>query len=325
MNCKRRQPKLGNMVAQLICLFIVLAAWPAAAQTVTYVHTDALGSVVAKTDENGNVVARYDYEPYGAPVGAQVNDGPGYTGHVSDSATGLSYMQQRYMDPQLGVFLSVDPIGAASDPVVFFNRYKYATNNPYKFTDPDGRCAKVTGSNICGGGGVASAMLATSVRSPLDIGARAESGSPNRSTLSVQAGRSSKAQAGANLGGYRNLLKPNFETEAVAAYGAGMRYTRDWKTKKDALGIVMIGVGAHGGPGSGITGLPSLDVVKAGYNWGGKDSPVDIVANFKVAAMGVSVTYDPGTGLDATATASPSIGAYTGISFMFDDTLVPDK
>jgi len=98
-----------------------------------------LGSVVAESDANGNVIKRYDYEPYGAVVGGQVTDGPGYTGHVSDAATGLSYMQQRYMDPQLGVFLSVDPVTAYQQPVGQFNRYRYANGNPYKFTDPDGR------------------------------------------------------------------------------------------------------------------------------------------------------------------------------------------
>jgi len=36
---------------------------------------------------------------------------------VSDAATGLSYMQQRYMDPPLGVFLSVDPVTAYDPPV----------------------------------------------------------------------------------------------------------------------------------------------------------------------------------------------------------------
>ncbi|CAM0122542.1 hypothetical protein SMG44B_30363 [Stenotrophomonas maltophilia] len=30
-------------------------------------------------------------------VGGQATDGPGYTGHVSDSVTGLSYMQQRWI------------------------------------------------------------------------------------------------------------------------------------------------------------------------------------------------------------------------------------
>jgi RHS repeat-associated protein len=124
------------------CALVAGLSWlaPASAQTtVRYLHTDALGSVVAKTDANGNVIERMTYEPYGDVVGEDLTDGPGYTGHVSDAATGLSYMQQRYMDPQLGMFLSVDPVTAYQMPVDQFNRYRYANGNPYKFTDPDGR------------------------------------------------------------------------------------------------------------------------------------------------------------------------------------------
>ena len=123
----------------LICLGLSPSAM--SQTTVTYIHTDALGSVVAESDANGNVIKRYDYEPYGSLVGRQLGDGPGYTGHVSDSATGLSYMQQRYMDPHLGVFLSVDPVTAYEQPLGHFNRYRYANGNPYRFTDPDGRDA----------------------------------------------------------------------------------------------------------------------------------------------------------------------------------------
>ncbi|EQM86254.1 hypothetical protein L681_05870 [Stenotrophomonas maltophilia MF89] len=136
--------KLGALGSWLCCVLLIgfgLSPAAIAQETVTYIHTDALGSVVAESDANGNVIKRYDYEPYGAVVGGQVTDGPGYTGHVSDSATGLSYMQQRYMDPQLGVFLSVDPVTAYEQPVGQFNRYRYANGNPYKFTDPDGRNA----------------------------------------------------------------------------------------------------------------------------------------------------------------------------------------
>jgi len=107
----------------LICVGVLPNA---GAQTVTYIHTDALGSVVAESEESGNVVKRYDYEPYGVVVGEQTWDGPGYAGHVSDSATGLSYMQQRYMDPQLGMFLSTDPVTAYQRPIEQFNRYRYA-------------------------------------------------------------------------------------------------------------------------------------------------------------------------------------------------------
>jgi len=49
------------------------------------------------------------------------------------------YMQQRYYDPVVGRFLSVDPVTADSVTGSNFNRYWYANNNPYRFTDPDGR------------------------------------------------------------------------------------------------------------------------------------------------------------------------------------------
>jgi hypothetical protein len=49
-------------------------------------------------------------------------------------------MQQRYYDPAIGRFLSVDPVGPLADPINHFGRYHYGLNNPYRFTDPDGRC-----------------------------------------------------------------------------------------------------------------------------------------------------------------------------------------
>lgn len=63
--------KLGAVGAWLcFVLLLGLAAVPtASAQTVTYIHTDALGSVVAKSYANGNVIERITYEPYGAIVG----------------------------------------------------------------------------------------------------------------------------------------------------------------------------------------------------------------------------------------------------------------
>lgn len=134
--------KLGAFGTWLCWVLLIgLGVSPAAmAQTtVTYIHTDALGSVVAESDANGNVIKRYDYEPYGAVVGGEVTDGPGYTGHVSDSATGLSYMQQRYYDPLMGRFLSLDPVAPDASSGGKFNRFAYALGNPYKFVDPDGR------------------------------------------------------------------------------------------------------------------------------------------------------------------------------------------
>ena len=110
----------------------------ASTRTVTYVHTDTLGSPVAKTNANGDVISRTRYEPYGA-----VNQGAtptiGFTGHVNDADTGLTYMQQRYYDPLAGRFLSVDPVLTDGKTGSGFNRFAYAENNPYKYVDPDGR------------------------------------------------------------------------------------------------------------------------------------------------------------------------------------------
>jgi RHS repeat-associated protein len=115
-----------------------------AAFTTKYQHTDALGSPVAVTSSTRAVLERMEYEPFGkgifgGPGTATAKNGPGYTGHVLDVATGMNYMQQRYYDPSIGRFLSVDPVTADGNTGGNFNRYWYANNNPYRFTDPDGR------------------------------------------------------------------------------------------------------------------------------------------------------------------------------------------
>jgi RHS repeat-associated protein len=112
------------------------------AETVTYIHWDALGSPVAATDEAGNVVWREAYRPYGG----RINNEPAadshsrwYTGHPQDADTGLVYAGARYYDPTIGRFLAIDPVGVKADNLHSFNRYAYANNNPYRYIDPDGR------------------------------------------------------------------------------------------------------------------------------------------------------------------------------------------
>lgn len=113
--------------------------------TVKYQHTDALGTPIAVTDAAKAIVETFEYEPYGQLVNGTLKDGPGFTGHVQDAATGLTYMQQRYYDASIGRFLSVDPVMADSNTGGNFNRYWYANNNPYKFVDPDGRAPNQAG------------------------------------------------------------------------------------------------------------------------------------------------------------------------------------
>jgi len=54
-------------------------------------------------------------------------------------------MQARYYDPVIGRFYSNDPVGTighfSKGNIHGFNRFAYANNNPYKYTDPDGKFA----------------------------------------------------------------------------------------------------------------------------------------------------------------------------------------
>lgn len=113
-------------------------AW-ADTEELIYWHTDALGSQIAAT-VGTTVVQTTEHEPFGLMLNRSNNNRMGYSGHVMDQSTGLIYMQQRYYDPTIGRFLSVDPVSALDNgDMRHFNRYAYAYDNPYKFTDPDGR------------------------------------------------------------------------------------------------------------------------------------------------------------------------------------------
>jgi RHS repeat-associated protein len=114
----------------------------------TYVHTDALGSVTRKTDASGVRVQDRVYEPFGESLevttrAPQWPQGMAYTGHVLDNLTRITYAQARHYDQLMGRFMSVDPVAPDAGS---FNRYWYANNSPYSNIDPDGReaCGKDT-------------------------------------------------------------------------------------------------------------------------------------------------------------------------------------
>ncbi len=238
----------------------------AAAETVVrYVHTDALGSVAVITDQNRTVVDRREYEPYGQQL-TLLENGPGFTGHVQDAATGLTYMQQRYYDPAMGVFLSVDPV-AISDgwKMQHFNRYAYAYDNPSKFTDPDGRCPWCLGAVIGIGLEVTRQIVTGEIKDTSFEGVVANVG---KAFVAGAAGAT-----GAGIAGQVAKLTTSVAVRAAANGAAG-----------SAIGVVSTGannaidgkdittgmgtsaaVGAVGGAGGSLIG-DGIDVVKSALN-----------------------------------------------------------
>jgi RHS repeat-associated protein len=122
-------------------------------------HKDHLGSTRMVTDGARELVSLQNYLPFGTEITSTTaefdntakapRDPKKFTGHERDyftlaNAAGeyVDYMHARYYAPGWGRFLSVDPVldikEALHEPQLW-NRYSYVTNNPLKFTDPDGR------------------------------------------------------------------------------------------------------------------------------------------------------------------------------------------
>jgi RHS repeat-associated protein len=124
-----------------------------AGEVIHYITTDHLGSVRVVTDENGVVVSRHDYLPFGeeipaglgvrtAQLGYNQLDGirQKFTGYQRDNENGLDFAQARYYGAVSGRFTSPDPLlasGSYIDPQSW-NRYTYCMNNPLVYTDPTG-------------------------------------------------------------------------------------------------------------------------------------------------------------------------------------------
>lgn len=101
------------------------------------VNIDHAGSV-RLIIKNGQVVATYDYLPYGEIMRKFVTN-PKYeisylfTGQEYDEETGLYNYHARLYDPAIGRFYQMDPEAQCFSP------YLYAGNSPIAFIDPDGQ------------------------------------------------------------------------------------------------------------------------------------------------------------------------------------------
>jgi len=105
-------------------------------------HFDATGNTIALTDMAQTVVNSYVYEPFGQVLAQQetVAQPFKFVGRfgVMAEQNGLYYMRARYYDPNVGRFISEDPLGFGGGDV---NLLAYVRNNPVNAIDPLGLAA----------------------------------------------------------------------------------------------------------------------------------------------------------------------------------------
>ena len=88
--------------------------------------TDALGSTVALTDSTGTEQTTYNYGPYGSlSITGTTTNSYGYTGRESDGL-GIDYFRARYYNPNIGRFITEDPMGLRGG----INEYAYVGGSP---------------------------------------------------------------------------------------------------------------------------------------------------------------------------------------------------
>ncbi|MBU2709238.1 hypothetical protein KCM76_24800, partial [Zooshikella marina] len=115
-----------------------------------YFHRDHLDSLTAITDQNGQVVERFSYDPWGkrrqtdwqaaidfTQITSTITK-RGFTNHEHLGGVGLIHMNGRVYDPSVGRFLSADPFIQFAGDLQSYNRYSYVLNNPVNRFDPSG-------------------------------------------------------------------------------------------------------------------------------------------------------------------------------------------
>ncbi|NHZ39904.1 RHS repeat-associated core domain-containing protein [Massilia aquatica] len=107
---------------------------------VFHFHTDLVGAPLEVTDEAGQIAWAGKYKAWGkveagedAALVARIDQPLRFPGQYEDQATGLHYNTFRYYDPDVGRYISQDPIGLDGGA----NLYAYAPN-PSGWMDPLG-------------------------------------------------------------------------------------------------------------------------------------------------------------------------------------------
>lgn len=106
--------------------------------TPSYRLLDHLDSLVANTDNSGNVTGTIDYAPYGLVMSSNDSDAYRYTGLLGVPEGYHAWYRDIATAP--GRWLGPDPYNGSYDLMnpQSLNRYSYVNDNPLGFTDPSG-------------------------------------------------------------------------------------------------------------------------------------------------------------------------------------------
>ncbi len=211
---------------------------------VYFFHRNERNDVILVTDAEGHEAASYQYGPWGRvsrfrpeedPFEHRIESPFRFRGCLFDPTTGMIYMRRRFYDPDLGRFISRDPVaGDLNDPITT-NPYAYARNNPYRFGDPLGTQAGPSMGDLVNEGQPASSPSAPAGSAHMErMWFKYNQAMPKLSTAMAWTGRKDTSHLSGTIEGTFFDTVASVASDAVANQGAVDYLVTDW-SKGDPL------------------------------------------------------------------------------------------
>ena len=131
--------KTDNNTVRYIRGYELISSDSEAAKTYYHYVCDEMGSITHITDDEGNILNRYEYDAFGNFTLKEetIENRFGFTGEQYDPVAGLYYLRARFYNPVIGRFIQEDTYYGDG-----LNLYNYCQNNPVRYVDPSGFARK---------------------------------------------------------------------------------------------------------------------------------------------------------------------------------------
>lgn len=223
---------------------------PSQGHKLQFMLRDRLGSATTIVNENGQIINRRYFDPFGRVATASSGDSigttdlintnryrRGFTDHEHMDEQKLIHMNGRVYDYNIGRFLSVDPFIQSPASTQSVNPYSYIMNNPLSGTDPTGYVSCDVGCTKISFSLVGDKAIAAAERTQAQVSAALNLFNGSQVSIQKKAMESisdldvsNYSNASTNVGGGSNLPDQSISEDQLELATSG-KFLDFWKSR----------------------------------------------------------------------------------------------